>query len=169
MKKKGIIILMLIIVASGGALYGQEKKSRKQRKAEQTEIRIKKLIDSQNYIFTGGNNTKTGDERYYKEYLIVTKERLETTLLPQYSKESNNATGGNSSFYREFEYKIEDSGKDGWDIYIKIEIERMKYMFEMFMTISPSGSAVLTLKEHPWSSVRTYIGRIDGPKPNGKF
>ena len=160
---------MLIIVASGGALYGQEKKSRKQRRAEQTEIRVKKLIDSQNYIFTGGNNMETGGAPRGSEYVIVTKERLEISMLPQYSKESNNSTRSNPSSYREFEYKIEDSRKGGWDVYIKIEIERMKYVFEMFLTISPNGSAVLTLKQHPWSSVSTYIGRINGPKPNGKF
>ena len=168
MKKKGIIILMLIIVASGGALYGQEKKSRKQRRAEQTEIRIKEFINSQNYIFTGGSNMATGDKRYHKRYVIVTKERIETTILPQYS-DGSQFKGGNPFSYREFEYKIENSEKGGWDVYIKIENERMKIVSEMFMTISPSGNAVLTLKQHPWSTAATYIGRIDGPKPNGKF
>ena len=173
MKKKGIIILMLIIVASGGALYGQEKKSKKQRKAEQTEMMVKNLIDSQNYIFTGTYLLATGDNRNNESYLIVTKERIETSTLPQHSKDNSIVMKSVFSFYEDFEYEIEKSEKGSWNVYIKIEIEREQFAYEMFLKVYPSGKATLTNKINPYNSkthhVATYKGRIEGPKPNGKF
>ena len=174
MKRIVVVVMLSSIVACSGTLYGQEKKSRKQLKAEQaqqTEMMVKQLIDAQKYIFTGTNTLATGDERYQPHHLIVTKERIETSFLPQYSKNSTLVQNGVFSFYDEFEYQVENSKKGGWDIYIKIEIEWNKIAYEMFLKVHPNGSASLRLKTLPASSSdsKTFTGNISAPKPSGRF
>ncbi len=172
MKKIGVFVLLLSIIVCGGTLHRQEKKSKKQRKAEQTEANTKQLIDTQKYIFTGINLLTVGASQNEKYYIIVTKEVIETSFLPQYSKE-NNLVSGPISFYKDFEYKVENSEEGGWDIYIKIELNMLGDCVEMFLKVYPGGSADLTVykctitgyKHMDWK----FRGYIEGPKRNGNF
>ncbi|MDR2039587.1 MAG: DUF4251 domain-containing protein [Bacteroidales bacterium] len=173
MKKIAVFVLMLSIVAGGEVLYGQEKKSKKQRKAEQIEMKTKQLIDTQKYIFKGKNVRAIGTAFHNIEYyLIVTDKVIETSFLPQYSKKTNLVTGP-ISFYDDFEYKVENSEKGGWEIFIKIELNKMGDSVEMFLVVYPDGQAKLTVYQltvtgfrgAPWECK----GYIEGPKPNGNF
>lgn len=161
MKKLGIFILALFVVAGSGTLYGQEKKSRKQRKTEQTERAVKQLIDAQKYIFIGTNPlAPTVESRTAKIYIIVTKEYIESPLLV------SNKVMNQKIYFEDFEYKVEDSENGGWDIYIKIEDESMPGLPEIHLRVYPDGKADL-LKGTFYNN--NIIGYIEGPKRNGNF
>ena len=169
MKKICVLALMLSVVLSSITLYGQEKKSRKQRKAEETEMMVKQLIDEQNFIFVGTDPMETGSTRNNKAYLFVTKEKIKTENvfihstgygIAQYQYTSSLIGKENN-----YEYKVENSEKGGWVFYIKHKSEQDK----MVLKIYPNGNAVLTCT-HPASSfIKTLIGYIEGTKRKGQF
>ena len=128
MKKICVLVLILSIVAGSVTLYGQEKKSRKQRKAEQTEMKIKQLIEAQDYTFICPS--------IYM--LVITKEGVRGVLSffgP--SRYSIDEKGGNVYSSTDFDYRVESAEKNGWDIYIKTA------EYHMLLNVSSNGSALL--------------------------
>ncbi|MDR2036633.1 MAG: DUF4251 domain-containing protein [Bacteroidales bacterium] len=159
MKKMGILILLLFFAVGSNILYGQGKKSKKQRKAEQTEM-IKQLIENQNYVFkrTPPPVTDPGYPTIYE--VIVTKEEV-IGILPFFGarfESEKNPEIGNRFKNKDFDYKVENAKNGGWNIYIKTEVRQGLY--DMTLKVSPSGMATLMLRDPVREWTVTYRGDI---------
>ncbi|MDR2036632.1 MAG: DUF4251 domain-containing protein [Bacteroidales bacterium] len=162
LKKMGVFVLLLLLALGGGTLYGQEKKSKKQRKIEQTE-NVKQLIDAQNYIFIAERALpQSGSSRYLTTSydVTVTKDEVKA-FLPYFGRVYSvvDPTEGGIKFNStNFDYKVENAKKGGWDIYIKTKDQRRTY--DLILKVTSSGSASLSVNDPTRQSI-TFRGRIE--------
>ncbi len=162
MKKIGIFILLLSFVSGNDMIYGQEKKTKKQRQEEQAE-KVRKMVEDRDYKFSaqtalpmsGSTLNLTGGYD-----LSVSKDTI-VAYLPYFGRAyvapMDNTQTGIQFESTKFEYEREDAKKDGWNIYIT-PIDGQK-RYELTLRVSSSGSATLMVNDDTRQSI-TFYGYI---------
>jgi hypothetical protein len=165
MKRVGTFMLLLFILGST-ASYGQEKKSKKQRREEQA-AKIEQLVEAQDYVFIAQQtfpmsgksiNLTSGYD------LQVNKEEI-SAYLPffgrAYTAPMDPAQGGIKFKSNTFEYSVKPAKKEGWDI--KIIPKDTQQRYELTLKITTSGSATLSVNDPSRQNI-SFNGYIDEQK-----
>ncbi|MDR2036634.1 MAG: DUF4251 domain-containing protein [Bacteroidales bacterium] len=157
MKKLYVLVMLLSFAVISSTTYGQEKKSKKQRKVEKQQVqqdKIKQIVEAQNYVFVPDKISPYYDVR-------VTKEEVKAHLPYTgrvYSPPTDPSEGGIKFSTQDFEYKIENTQKGGWDIFIKTN--DLQKTYDLTLKITSSGSASLFVKDPTRTSIN-FHGRIE--------
>ncbi len=167
MKKFCVIILLLSFVAGNGAMFGQEKKSKKERQQEQAE-KIQKMVEARDYKFEAQSalpmsgrtvNLTAGYD------LSVCKDTV-TAYLPYFGRAyvapMDNTQGGIRFESTSFEYEVENAKKGGWTIFITPTDGQKRY--ELILRITTSGSASLAVNDDTRQTI-SFNGNIRERKP----
>lgn len=156
MKKSGffykIVLFILSVLLSFNLIFAQDK-----------EQDIKKLVQSRDFIFKAeqvlpvgmsGRNivTENYDLRMMKDSI--------STLLPYFGRAFTAVYGGTDGGVRlnttNFDYKVKDRRKGGWNVTIEPQQSDIR---QMHLTVSETGFATLNVISNNRQSI-SYTGRI---------
>jgi len=160
------LCLFLILVTSTSSQLCFAQDSKKEKQAAEAES-TKNLISNKQYVFEAQSTTPTGGKLIQLSYGYAVKVSGDTLIsnLPYYGRSytatlpsENNGVNFTSV---NFEYKIEERKKGGWDI-IMIP-EDYSDVQKLFLTVFENGSASLLVISKSKSNI-SYSGYITAPK-----
>ena len=160
--KRLVFIVLLMFVAVSGALYAQEKKSKKERQQEQAEM-VQKMVEAQDYKFVAQRALPMSGRAIHltSEYdLRVSKDTI-SAYLPYFGRAyvapMNPAEGGIKFESTDFNYRLENAKKGGWNAFITIKDAGRR--IEMVLNITASGSANLSVNDDTRQTI-SFNGEI---------
>lgn len=167
MKRIGVFVLLLSFILGNTVIYGQEKKSKKQRREEQA-AKIEKLVESQNYVFIAQRALPMSGRSIdlTSSYdLRVSPEEI-SAYLPFFGRAyvaPMNPTEGGIKFKSDnFDYSAEPAKKGGGRN-VRIVPKDTQQRYELTLRITTSGSATLSVSDPSRQSI-SFNGYIDEQK-----
>jgi hypothetical protein len=152
-------MVLLILVAGGSALYAQEKKSKKERLQEQTE-KVQKMVEAQDYKFVAQRALPMSGRSVHltSAYdLCIGKDTI-SAYLPYfgraYTAPMNPSEGGIKFESKDFDYRLENAKKGGWNVFITIKDASRR--IGMVLNITASGSANLSVNDDTRQTISFY-------------
>ncbi|MDR1172236.1 MAG: DUF4251 domain-containing protein [Bacteroidales bacterium] len=164
MKKLGILVLLLVAV--NGAMYAQEKKSKKERRQEQAE-KVQEMVKAQDYRFVAQRALPMSGRsvNLTSEYDVTVGKDTVNAYLPYFGRAyvapMYPSEGGIKFESKDFDYKLENAKKGGWNVYITIKDTNRR--IGMILNISTSGSANLSVNDDSRQSI-SFNGYVDERK-----
>ena len=166
--KKSVLLALLIIASVSSVIYAQEKKPKKERRQEQAE-KTQAMVDAQNYTFVTQRALPMSGRsiNLTSPYgMDVSKDTIKA-YLPYfgraYTAPMNPSEGGIRFESKDFEYRLENAKKGGWNAYISIRDANRS--IEMILNITTSGSASLSVNDTSRQGI-TFSGYINERKKN---
>jgi hypothetical protein len=160
---KVCIVLLFTALSVNNVLAQTPKQARKQKEAAD----IKKLVESDNYIFKANYAyPMRGGSRYLtSEYdMNVVKDSI-ITYLPYFGRAYiapiDPMNGGIHFTSTKFDYNVKQNANGSWLVTIKPT--DVRYMRQLFLTISADGSATLQITSDDRDPI-SFEGYIDHRK-----
>ena len=167
--KRLVFTALLILVAVSGAVYAQEKKSKKERRQEQAEA-IQKMVEAQDYKFVAQRALPMSGRSIHLTSvydLRVSKDTI-SAYLPYFGRAyvapMNPSEGGIKFESKDFDYRLENAKKGGWNAFITIKDAGRR--ISMVLNITASGSANLSVNDDTRQSI-SFNGYIEEQRPAG--
>ena len=168
MKKLTLIFVLIISVS---VLFGQEKRSKKQIKAEKKTQKIqliKTLIDSKTFVFKAYSvipkNEKT--KALISDFGMEVRNDSIFSYMPYYgntySRDYTSFTDSPMGFMQPMESYKKVKTRKGFDINIKVK--NGNDVIDLVFHISKTGDATVVASSINRQSI-SYIGEIFAPKP----
>ena len=168
--KRTVFLIMMALTLLIFNVQGQEKKSKKQIKAEKKAQQIeetKSLIESGSFVFkaTNANPMGSGTINLTTDYDVkVTKDSI-YSYLPYFGRaytSSYGSTDSPMSFNNQFESISSEETKKGYlvKIVVRNQNDRLEYSFH----ISETGSVTLNVISANRQSI-SYFGNLEKAKP----
>jgi hypothetical protein len=168
--KKISLPLLLLVFSLCWVSNANAQNSKQEKKAKQ-EAEIKKLLDSQNYVFKAQTAFPLGARSRQLNYdydLRITKEAV-VSYLPYYGRAYSAAPGQSNGLdftTKDFEYTIKENSKnDGWDITIRPKDTQQAR--ELFLTAFKNGTANLQVTSNDKQNI-SFAGYITANKTKKK-
>ncbi len=162
MKKLGILVLLMLVTVSS-ATYAQEKKSKKERQQEQAE-KVQKIVEAQNYKFVAQRALPMSGRsvNLTSEYDLTVGKDTISAYLPYFGRAyvapMDPTEGGIKFESKDFDYKLENAKKGGWNVYITIKDAKRR--IEMILNISTNGTANLSVNDDTRQTI-SFNGYVD--------
>jgi hypothetical protein len=163
-------ILVLSGLFSTGSFFNILKaQNTKQDKQVAKETAIKEMVNAQRYVFEAQSATtmKGRVRQLTPDYDLVIKKDTIDAYLPYFGEAYTATIGGSDEggikfTSTDFDYKIEEGKKGGWDVTIKPK--NIKDVSMMTLSISASGYGTLQVNSNTRQMISFY-GYIESVKP----
>ena len=161
--KRLIILAFLILVAASGSVHAQEKKSKKERQQEQAE-KVQKMVEAQNYKFVAQRAFPMSGRSIdlASQYDLRVSNDTISAYLPYFGRAyvapRNPSEGGIKFESKDFDYRLENAKKGGWNAFITIKDAGRR--IGMILTITASGSANLSVNDDTRQTI-SFNGNIE--------
>ncbi len=148
-----LIVVLFIGCKTGESLSKEEKVAR-----------IEKSIDSRSYTFVARTAIPTGMKsiNLNSDYSLKVRKDSIDSYLPYFGRAyiapMNPSEGGIKFISTDFEYKISEKKKGGWDV--DIQTNDTNGRSRLNLSISDNGNATLTASDNNRQSI-TFYGEIE--------
>ncbi|MDR1673302.1 MAG: DUF4251 domain-containing protein [Bacteroidales bacterium] len=161
--KKIFVCVALAFMAANVVVHGQEKKSKKQLRREHAE-EVRQLIDAQDFVFVANQALPmAGPTRVLTTpYDLTVGKDTVSAFLPYFGRAyvapSNPLESGITFVSKDFAYTLSVTKKNGREIQITPKDVPKRY--ELFLSVSESGSATLSVNDVTRQPIR-FNGSIE--------
>ena len=162
MKRVSILTLLMLLIVSS-SVYAQEKKSKKERRQEQAE-KVQKMVETQDYKFVAQRALPMSGQsvNLTSTYNLYVSNDTISAYLPYFGRAyvapMNPSEGGIKFESKDFDYRIENAKKDGWNVFISIKDAQRR--IDMILNVSSSGSANLLVNDDTRQTI-SFNGNIE--------
>ena len=160
--KRLILIALLMLVSVSSVIYAQEKKSKKERRQEQAD-KVQKMVEAQDYKFVAQRALPMSGRsiNLTSDYDLRVSNDSISAYLPYFGRAyvapMNPTEGGIRFESMDFNYRLENAKKGGWNVIITIKDTPRR--IEMILNVASNGSAHLSVNDDTRQNI-SFSGNI---------